>query len=224
MSPAFNPTVYANHPIQIPPEFPKILKLYTKAAIKTQPNDLLLWSACYFRCMANGEVPPVKERLEYPPPKSSGLSPGLLRILQKQLGDRGNRTITRSALESKWRGICLPMKLLEEIINSAGEALIEDEGIIWQDFLVEASLTISSNVDQTMVTLCEVLSDHPDGITTSSLVDMKFLNLLGKVCRRRGINESRIKEVDSYLKPIGKKQSNTLSPQNLRAPDCPVID
>ncbi len=29
------------------------------------------------RCLANGEIPPVKERLEYPvPPTESGLTPG----------------------------------------------------------------------------------------------------------------------------------------------------
>ena len=47
--PSFNSGAYANHPIQIPPEFPKILKQYTKAAIRTQPKDLLLWSVSYFR-------------------------------------------------------------------------------------------------------------------------------------------------------------------------------
>ena len=55
-------------------EFPGILKQYTKAAIRTQPRDLLLWSAAYFRCMARGEAPPAKDRLEYPVPSTeSGL-------------------------------------------------------------------------------------------------------------------------------------------------------
>ena len=52
--PSFNSSMYANHPIQIPPEFPKILKQYTKAAIRTQPADLLLWSASYFRWQGRG--------------------------------------------------------------------------------------------------------------------------------------------------------------------------
>ena len=47
--PEFNSSAYANHPINIPPEFPRILKQYTKAAIRTQPKDLLLWSVSYFR-------------------------------------------------------------------------------------------------------------------------------------------------------------------------------
>jgi hypothetical protein len=30
-----------------------------------------------FRCLSNGEVPPVKDRLEYPPPETEfGLTPG----------------------------------------------------------------------------------------------------------------------------------------------------
>ena len=47
--PAYNPDLYPSHPIQIPEELPKILKNYTKASIRTQPTDLLLWSAYYFR-------------------------------------------------------------------------------------------------------------------------------------------------------------------------------
>ena len=47
--PSYNPALYPSHPIQIPDELPKILKNYTKAAIRTQPTDLLLWSASYFR-------------------------------------------------------------------------------------------------------------------------------------------------------------------------------
>ena len=47
--PAYNPALYPSHPIQIPEELPKILKNYTKASIRTQPTDLLLWSAYYFR-------------------------------------------------------------------------------------------------------------------------------------------------------------------------------
>ena len=31
--------------VNVPPELPEILKRYTKAAIKTQPTDVLAWSA-----------------------------------------------------------------------------------------------------------------------------------------------------------------------------------
>ncbi|PNF17442.1 Ropporin-1-like protein [Cryptotermes secundus] len=76
---------YCSQQIHIPPTFPFILKQYAKAAIRTQPYDLLRWSATYFRALAQGDEPPVKKRLECPPVESQfGLSPGYLRVLLKQ--------------------------------------------------------------------------------------------------------------------------------------------
>lgn len=40
---------YCSQQIDIPPELPDILKQFTKAAIRTQPKDVLTWSAAYFR-------------------------------------------------------------------------------------------------------------------------------------------------------------------------------
>lgn len=77
---------YCCQQIKIPPLLPHILKTFTKGAIKTQPRDLLQWSAAYFRALANNEIPPVKERLEYPTVESPfGLTKGLLRVLHKQV-------------------------------------------------------------------------------------------------------------------------------------------
>jgi hypothetical protein len=39
---------YCSEQIEIPPELPDILKQFTKAAIRTQPIDLLEWSSKYF--------------------------------------------------------------------------------------------------------------------------------------------------------------------------------
>jgi len=52
--------IYCAQQINVPLTFPHILKLYAKAAIRTQPHDLLRWTAAYFRALANGEVPPAK--------------------------------------------------------------------------------------------------------------------------------------------------------------------
>lgn len=38
-----------NQTIVIPPTLPDILKAYAKAAMRTQPPDLLRWSGAYFR-------------------------------------------------------------------------------------------------------------------------------------------------------------------------------
>lgn len=99
-------SLYNSQQIFIPPNFPHLLKIYAKgieffysvfyetvysfnkftAAIRTQPYDLLTWSASYFRALAEGKIPPVKLRLEYPIIRSSGgLSPGYLKLLIKQV-------------------------------------------------------------------------------------------------------------------------------------------
>lgn len=81
--------IYCSEQIHIPPTFPYIMKLYCKAAIRTQPYDLLKWSAAYFRALANGEEPPVKERIEFPPYDSpSGLTPGYIKMLINQVSYR----------------------------------------------------------------------------------------------------------------------------------------
>ncbi|XP_076284722.1 ropporin-1-like protein [Lasioglossum baleicum] len=55
-----NDVLYCAEQIKIPPTFPNILKLYAKAAIRTQPYDLLRWTCAYFRALAADELPPVK--------------------------------------------------------------------------------------------------------------------------------------------------------------------
>jgi hypothetical protein len=38
---------YTSEQIHIPPEFPDVLLQFSKAAIRTQPTDVLAWSAAY---------------------------------------------------------------------------------------------------------------------------------------------------------------------------------
>lgn len=65
--------IYCAEQINIPPSFPHILKQYAKAAIRTQPQDLLRWTTVYFRALANGEVPPMKVRFPLFPRTTSAV-------------------------------------------------------------------------------------------------------------------------------------------------------
>merc|ERR1712212_776752 len=76
-------TIYSTSQISIPAELPDLLKQYTKAAIRTQPPDILQWSAAYFTSLANGEPLPVKRRLE-PVVTGAGLTVGNLDVLVQQ--------------------------------------------------------------------------------------------------------------------------------------------
>lgn len=80
-------TDYCIEQINVPPKLPMILKQFCKSAIRTQPYDLLKWSSAYFHALANGEEPPTKLRLEYPPACTAyGLTLGFLKVLLRQLG------------------------------------------------------------------------------------------------------------------------------------------
>ncbi|XP_033220715.1 uncharacterized protein LOC117175194 isoform X2 [Belonocnema kinseyi] len=56
--------MYCAEQINIPVNFPYILKLYAKAAVRTQPYDLLRWTSAYFRALADENIPPVKNLFE----------------------------------------------------------------------------------------------------------------------------------------------------------------
>lgn len=58
--------------------------LFILDAIKTQPYDLLRWSAAYFRNLSLGLQPPVKRRLETKS-RYGSLTKGYLRILVDQV-------------------------------------------------------------------------------------------------------------------------------------------
>ncbi|CAB4068526.1 unnamed protein product [Lepeophtheirus salmonis] len=186
------------------PEFPKILKSYTKAAIRTQPYDLLLWSASYFRCLANGEVPPIKERIEYPVQESgeAALTPGLLRILHKQIG-----------------GICLSQQTLENILNTGNH---NDSEIDWDEFLIDATISMCVIVINVMEMLCDILTNHPEGISNYTLPDSIFLYFLTKVARKFDVKEANIEKTRTYLINVGANQGNILSVSNIKSPECPL--
>ncbi|EGW05229.1 Ropporin-1-like protein [Cricetulus griseus] len=80
-------TMFCAQQIHIPPELPDILKQFTKAAIRTQPVDVLQWSAGYFSALSRGDPLPVKDRIEMPvatQKTDTGLTQGLLKVLHKQ--------------------------------------------------------------------------------------------------------------------------------------------
>lgn len=80
---------YSSRPISVPPRLPIILKQFCKAAIRTQPYDLLKWSNAYFKALAEGIEPPSKARLEYPLPGTvSGLTLGFIKVLLRQFGGK----------------------------------------------------------------------------------------------------------------------------------------
>jgi len=220
--PSYNPALYPSHPIQIPDELPKILKNYTKAAIRTQPTDLLLWSASYFRCLSNGEVPPVKERLEYPLPETwHGLTPGLVRVLHKQLGNRGS-TVKLQTLQKKWRGLSLEAEELEKMIKE-GKFLGQNE-IDWKKCLALICLGVGKNdVEMAMKIASEACSDTSKG-EGCSMNAQEFIEMFKLVSEKKGMEPEKIREIADYLDTAGSRQDGILSHENFKTDLCPPLN
>merc|ERR1712235_195990 len=109
-------TIYSTSQISIPAELPDLLKQYTKAAIRTQPPDILQWSAAYFSSLANGEPLPVKRRLE--PVVGTGLTVGNLDVLVQQHKGLTDKNVTKESIQNKWADLGLPMQQLDEILQA----------------------------------------------------------------------------------------------------------
>ncbi|XP_069368949.1 ropporin-1-like protein [Paralichthys olivaceus] len=152
-------TMYCAEQINIPPELPDILKNFTKAAIRTQPKDVLLWSATYFHALCKGERLPVKDRLEMnvaTQKTDTGLTPGLLKTLHKQLSQ--NTTCSKEELQKKWKGLCLPSDQLETLL-SLGSFSSE---IDWMEFFALGCSALGGTLMSSLKFACEILTEDEE--------------------------------------------------------------
>ncbi|CAB3233825.1 unnamed protein product [Arctia plantaginis] len=153
--------MYCSQQIVIPPKFPYVLKRYCKAAIKTQPYDLLRWSFEYFLALAEHRPPPVKLRLEYPIYSSEGgLTRGCLKVLAQQLNTFP--TLPLSVLKRAWQGFCLDPNELKRIFCLC-EVYKRADTVPFLHFIAVAGGTLTKCLTHTMILLCESLTKEPDG-------------------------------------------------------------
>ncbi|XP_056289605.1 ropporin-1-like protein isoform X2 [Pseudoliparis swirei] len=152
-------TMFCAQQINIPTQLPDILKNFSKAAIRTQPTDLLLWSAAYFRALFKGECLPVKDRLETNATHKTdtGLTPGLLKTLHKQLS--ASEPCSKEEVQMKWKGLCLPMDQLEALLSlgSFGSA------IDWMEFFALGCSALGGTLLSSLKFACEILTEDEEG-------------------------------------------------------------
>ncbi|KAM5264418.1 ropporin-1-like protein [Ctenodactylus gundi] len=153
-------TMFCAQQIHIPPELPDILKQFTKAAIRTQPADLLQWSAGYFSALSRGDPLPIKDRIEMPmatQKTDTGLTPGLLKVLHKQC--RHKPSVKLADLEQKWKNLCLPVEKFRALLQLDP---CKDK-IEWIKFLALACSMLGGNLTKAMKHVCEILTNDPEG-------------------------------------------------------------
>ncbi|KAM9839677.1 ropporin-1-like protein [Aulostomus maculatus] len=153
-------TMYCSQQIRIPPELPDILKNFTKAAIRSQPKDLLLWSAEYFGALSKRENMPVKNRLELTvatQKTSTRLTAGLLKNLHDQLSC--GQTCSKEELQQKWKGLHLPEEQLETLLSLAGFSSDVD----WMEFFALGCSALGGTLTSSLKFACEILTEDEEG-------------------------------------------------------------
>ncbi|XP_021064355.1 ropporin-1-like protein [Mus pahari] len=153
-------TMFCAQQIHIPPELPDILKQFTKAAIRTQPADVLQWSAGYFSALSRGDPLPVKDRIEMPvatQKTDTGLTQGLLKVLHKQCSHK--QYVELPDLEKKWKNLCLPVEKFRAILELDP---CEDK-IEWIKFLALGCSSLGGTLNTAMKNVCEILTSDPEG-------------------------------------------------------------
>ncbi|XP_065063860.1 ropporin-1-like protein [Rhopilema esculentum] len=211
--------MYCSQQIKIPPELPNILKQFTKAAIRTQPKDVLQWSAAYFDALNKGEQPPVKERLDYKlgQPLDNPVTKGALAVLHKQLGNKP--VVELCKVEEKWNALCLPKTNLDEVmrLGSFGEEFN------WLQFLALACSTINSNLTSTMQTICDMITKDLEG-GPSRISFKKFKLLYTYLAEVDGdISAEHVASVLEHLSSDADRQQGKVGPGNFMNDACPRL-
>jgi len=208
--------MYSAEQIKIPPALPDILKQFTKAAIRTQPGDLLAWSAAYFEALSAGKAPPVKNRFEQVE-EAQPITPGLLSVLHRQL--QYETTVPVDTLRQKWIQLSLPKDRLEEILTLGN--FVSD--VNWLNFLSLSCTSLENNLTDAVTLLCKILTTDPEG--GPARIDYElFKKLYTYLAEVDGnITQEHIEAVVAYLDNDAAKNENMIGPAHFSHAFCPKL-
>ncbi|CAK6951874.1 ropporin-1-like protein isoform X1 [Scomber scombrus] len=202
-------TIYCAQQINIPPELPDILKNFTKAAIRTQPKDLLLWSEAYFSALSKGESLPVKDRLEMnvaTQKTDTGLTPGLLKTLHKQLPP--GQTCSKEDLQKKWKGLCLPMNQLKTLLSLGSFSTDVD----CMEFFALGCSALGGTLMSSLKFACEILTEDEEGAAARIPFDT-FVKLYSYLAHLDGdMSKDHIDNFLNSLQPQVELQQGMIKP------------
>lgn len=223
--------IYNRAQLSVPPEFPDILKNFTKAVIRTQPENMLEWAASYFKCMKEGSPLPVKSRFEMG--KATGLTYGLLNVLNKQLGPPRDQPISSSELRQKWQDLGLTEEALDNIAV-AGNINIqsEDSQIDMEKFISIAACTLVSASDsgdtsnagselgQALNICCNLYTNDLEGAASRIEID-QFIKIFEYLANLKNVPGANVENVKNYMTEKSSKQGGMVMPSNFQSKDCP---
>jgi len=212
--------MYCSQQISIPSELPNILKQFTKAAIRTQPTDVLQWAAAYFEALAKGEKPPVKERLDIKlgEEEDKALTIEAIKVLHRQVGDKP--VVELSKVQDKWHALCLPQDDLNDIMRVGSFA----EEFEWLKFLVLACSHITDSMQHSLQSVCEIITTDLEG-GRARIELSKFKKLYKYVAAIDGdISTQHVNEVIEHLTYEAERQGGKIGPINFLSDSCPPLN
>jgi len=206
----------ATRTMHVPEGLPEIMKKFTKSAIRTQPPDILAWSCAYFNALVDGDVMPVKRRLESP--GVGGLTPGLLDLVVLLL--KGKEEVETKMIEKRWREVGLPVAELRNIFDNG--AFFEKANVT-HFIAMSCSYMAGGNLTETMRLVCMVMTqDQYDNSTKMSFESFKQVyDYLASI--RGEDSQAQAETVLTYLQEEADRQDGMVMPRNFLHPDCPRL-
>lgn len=158
--------LFSAQQIQIPPQLPQLLKNFSKAAIRSQPADLLQWAADYFQAMAAGQPLPVATRAaaaipagaSQPPPAASPAA--ALQALVQQL-----REAPSELPQAQLVALCAQVGMAEQAVSDALALgnFKEQAAVAWVPFVALQAAALRPGLMETLEALATAFADGPNG-------------------------------------------------------------
>lgn len=217
-------TMFSRAQMNVPAELPEILKQYTKAAIRTQPEKLLEWSAAYFTALKEGKPLPVKTRYEMG--AATGLTFGILNILNRQLGPPRSQPVPVKELRDKWQDLGLTEESLDKICTIGDLGLQTAADIDMEKFVVVAasSLVESSdqdkNLQETLSIACQLFTNDLEGGASRIKID-QFIRIFTFMSNIMSLPAQSQSDVIEYMTSKAESQGGQVMPANFQSKDCP---
>jgi len=227
-------TMFNRAQMHVPSELPEILKQFTKAAIRTQPENLLQWSAAYFQALKDGKPLPVKTRYEMG--TSTGLTFGILNILNRQLGLPREQPVPMKELREKWQDLGLTEEGLDKVCVAGNFNLQEADAYIDMERFVaiaasslvqskaggsgESKSNANSELGQALSIVCELFTNDLEG-GASRIKLAQFESVFTFMANIANVPQNTQESVLSYMAERADAQGGLVMPANFQSKDCP---
>jgi len=165
---------------------------------------------------------------------STGLTFGILNILNRQLGLPRQQPVPMKELREKWQDLGLTEECLDKICVSGNFNLQEADGLIDMEKFVaiaasslvhssgsnEAKSNASSELGQALSIVCELFTNDLEG-GASRIKLAQFERVFTFMANIASVSTSTQEAILSYMSERAEAQGGLVMPANFQSKDCP---